>query len=65
MTTQSTRPDTGTSVAQAERPPFSRRVLKLEHPANIGPLAHIALWLSLLASVCWCRAPRPGTWRCR
>ncbi len=49
MTTQSTRSDIRPSVAQAERPPFSRRVLKLEHPANIGPLVHIALWLGVLA----------------
>ncbi len=49
MTTQSTHLDIGSSVARTERLPFSRRLLKLEHPANIGPLAHIALWLSLLA----------------
>ena len=49
MTIESTRPGTKTSVAQAERTPFSRRVLKLEHPANIGPLAHLVLWVGLLA----------------
>lgn len=46
MTIEMTRPGIRTS---AERPPFSRRVLKLEHPANIGPLVHIALWLGVLA----------------
>lgn len=29
--------------------PFSKRVLKLEHPANIGPLLHVVAWLALLA----------------
>ena len=28
--------------------PFSRRVVKLEHPANIIPIAHIVAWLTLL-----------------
>lgn len=35
-----------------ERPvkaPFSRRVLKLENPANVGPLVHVACWIGLLA----------------
>lgn len=49
MTTQSTRAGTATPVALAEPTPFSRRVLKLEHPANIGPLVHLALWLTVLA----------------
>ena len=49
MTTNSTRPSTGTPVASSERTPFSRRVLKLEHPANVGPLAHIMCWIGLLA----------------
>src|SRR6478609_6409431 len=33
----------------SEQLPFTRRVLKLEHPANVGPLVHIALWAGLLA----------------
>ncbi|GGK47278.1 fatty acid desaturase [Nocardia camponoti] len=33
----------------AERPPFARRVFKLEHGSNIGPLIHIALWISMTA----------------
>jgi sn-1 stearoyl-lipid 9-desaturase len=33
----------------AERMAFSRRVLKLEHPANAGPIVHILLWVGLLA----------------
>src|SRR5262249_23107746 len=53
LTTELTRPgnnpDAKSPVAQKQRPPFSRRVLRLEHPANIGPLMHIALWLGLLA----------------
>jgi fatty acid desaturase len=49
MTSNSTAPRTGTPVASSERTPFSRRVLKLEHPANVGPLGHIACWLGLLA----------------
>ncbi|MGE0215875.1 fatty acid desaturase [Mycolicibacterium sp.] len=32
-----------------DRPLISRRVFKLENPANIGPLIHILLWLALLA----------------
>ncbi|WP_176358242.1 fatty acid desaturase [Mycobacterium persicum] len=35
--------------ASAEPLPFSRRVFKLEHPANVGPLLHIACWIALLA----------------
>jgi fatty acid desaturase len=50
MTTNSTAPSTGTPVASSERTPFSRQVLKLEHPANVGPLGHIACWLGLLAA---------------
>jgi fatty acid desaturase len=49
MTTHSTRPSPGTPVASSERTPFSRRVLKLEHPANVGPLVHIVAWVGLLA----------------
>ncbi len=49
MTTNSTRPGTTAPVAPSEHTPFSRRVLKLEHPANIGPLVHIACWIGLLA----------------
>ena len=49
MTRNSTLPSTTAPVAPSERTPFSRRVLKLEHPANAGPLAHIAGWLGLLA----------------
>lgn len=33
-----------------EREPFSRRVFKLENPANIGPLLHIVLWVGILAA---------------
>jgi fatty acid desaturase len=54
MTTHPTGPSTATPVtvsgqAASERPPVSRRVLKLEHPANVGPLLHIACWIVLLA----------------
>src|ERR1700752_1463608 len=50
MTTTNTGQPVAPSVqAQSERAPFSRRVLKLEHPANIGPLLHIAGWIGLLA----------------
>lgn len=49
MTTASTVPGTATLDASAHQMPFSRRVLKLEHPANVGPLLHIACWIGLLA----------------
>jgi fatty acid desaturase len=49
MTNETTCPGANPSVAQAERPHFSRRVFKLENPTNIGPLVHIALWLGLLS----------------
>ena len=49
MTNERPVPVANPSVAQAERPHFSRRVFKLENPANIGPLVHIALWLGLLS----------------
>ena len=49
MITDSTGPSPGTPVASSERKPFSCRVLKLEHPANVGPLVHIAAWVGLLA----------------
>jgi fatty acid desaturase len=49
MTTNSTASSTGPPVASSERAPFSRRVLKLEHPANVGPLLHIVGWVGLLA----------------
>jgi fatty acid desaturase len=49
MTTNSTRPSTITPVASSERERFSRRTLRLEHPANVGPLAHILCWCGLLA----------------
>jgi fatty acid desaturase len=49
MTFQATRPAAGTASAQAERSHFSRRILKLEYPANVGPLIHLALWMGLLA----------------
>jgi fatty acid desaturase len=49
MTTNPTRTNTGTPVTSSERAPFSRRVLKLEHPANVGPLVHIVSWFVLLA----------------
>jgi fatty acid desaturase len=58
MTTESIRP-TGTD-ARTERPPFSRRVLKLENPANIGPLVHMALWGGLLAL--GLMLPAAGNW---
>lgn len=32
-----------------EGAPFSRRILKLEHPANVGPLLHFVCWFGLLA----------------
>ena len=57
MTTESIRPAVNKTVAQEERPPFSRRLLKLENPANIGPLVHIALWLGLAL---YLTAPRMG-----
>jgi fatty acid desaturase len=54
MTTIRPGTNAGTPVAasvqpQTEQIPFSRRVLKLEHPANICPLLHIACWLGLLS----------------
>jgi fatty acid desaturase len=49
MTDNSARPATGIAIASTERTPFSRRVLKLEHPANVGPLLHIVCWVGLLA----------------
>jgi fatty acid desaturase len=50
MTTTNTgTPVAPTAQAKSEQAPFSRRVLKLEHPANIGPLLHIACWIGLLA----------------
>jgi sn-1 stearoyl-lipid 9-desaturase len=45
----STRPNFTAPNGSCERTPFSRRALKLEHPANVGPLAHIACWFGLLA----------------
>ena len=49
MTTESIRPRVKAPVVPAERLPFSRRVLKLEHPANAGPLLHILGWFALVA----------------
>lgn len=49
MTTVPTRPGDGTPPAASDLPPFSRRVLKLEHPANVGPLLHIVAWVVLLS----------------
>lgn len=50
MSTQSTRPHPPRGPGRdPDRPPFSRRVLKLENPANVGPIVHIALWAGLLA----------------
>lgn len=49
MTNKSSRPSTRTSAASSEQAPFSRRVLKLEHPANVGPLIHVACWAGLLS----------------
>jgi hypothetical protein len=36
------------SAGKSAAPSFSRRVLKLDHPANIGPLAHFVCWFGLL-----------------
>ena len=54
MTTELTGTNTGKpapSSAQATpaKTPFSRRVLKLEHPANVLPLMHIVGWAGVLA----------------
>ena len=49
MITESTVAGPAAPVAQSEETPFSRSVLKLEHPANVGPLMHIACWFGLLA----------------
>lgn len=49
MTDVSTRHGTQTRVAPTEQTPFSRRVLKLEYPENVGPLLHIVCWIGLLA----------------
>ncbi len=54
MTIELTGTNTGTPAAssvraRSERTPFSRRVLKLEHPANVGPLMHIVCWAGVLA----------------
>ena len=49
MTIASTTPDIRTPIASPEKTPFSRRVLKFEHPANVGPLLHIVAWFALLA----------------
>jgi fatty acid desaturase len=38
-----------TSARTSEKAQFSRRVLGLEHPANVGPLLHIVCWFGLLA----------------
>lgn len=50
MTIESPVPNLATPVASSEHTPFSRRVLKLEHPANVGPLIHIAGWFGLLTT---------------
>lgn len=49
MTAESTHAGAATSVPAANRPPFSKRVLKLENPANICPLVHVVAWLGFLA----------------
>ncbi|MCC3332097.1 fatty acid desaturase [Nocardia abscessus] len=49
MSTVTPRPSPRTPDASSGPTPFSRRVLKLEHPANIGPLAHVVAWVALLA----------------
>jgi fatty acid desaturase len=49
MTTDSTSRTTGSFTAPSDRAPVSRRVLKLEHPANVGPLLHFVCWVGLLA----------------
>ena len=41
--------DASPAQAPSEHVPFSRRVLKLEHPANVGPLLHIVCWIALLS----------------
>ena len=45
--------------------PFGRRALKLEHPANVGPLMPPRAGSGCWPSACSCRPPRTGTWRCR
>lgn len=49
MITDLTRPSSATPAATTEQRPISRRVLKLEHPANVGPLMHVVAWAVLLA----------------
>ena len=39
---------TAPSAGKPAAPSFSRRVLKLDHPANVGPLAHFVCWFGLL-----------------
>ncbi|WP_194824767.1 fatty acid desaturase [Nocardia sp. XZ_19_231] len=48
---------TGTPVAPTEKPPFSRRVFKLEHASNVGPLLHVALWMGMTSAALFV----PGT----
>jgi fatty acid desaturase len=49
MATDFIRRSSAAPTASYGPPGFSRRVLKFEHPANVGPLAHIVCWLGLLA----------------
>lgn len=49
MSTATPPSRTGTPVTASEAIPFSKRVLKLEYPSNVGPLLHIALWLGFLS----------------
>jgi fatty acid desaturase len=54
MTTELTGINTGKAAASSAqaapaKTPFSRRVLKLEHPANVLPLMHIVGWAGGLA----------------
>ena len=47
MTAVTPRNETGTTGEPKD--PVSKRIFRLENPANVGPLVHIALWLGLLA----------------
>lgn len=59
MSTVTPRPSPRSSSPSAPIP-FSRRVLKLEHPANLGPLLHVVAWVGLLAFGLF--APIATTW---
>ncbi|MBF6441807.1 fatty acid desaturase [Nocardia farcinica] len=59
MSTVTPRPSPRSSSPSAPIP-FSRRVFKLEHPANLGPLLHVVAWVGLLAFGLF--APIATTW---